>query len=443
MAILELFDADVVIQDADTVLRRASVIVEDGTIKEIRASGRDEAPRDAQGDRHERIDCRGLMLLPGMINSHTHLYQVLMRGIGKDLTVREWVRDVTYPRARRLSAQQYYDGVMLACADALRNGTTTVVDHVTHYCRFFAGESCKAIEASGLRGSVARAGADQSLIDEGEVRPLDEDLRSTEEFLMCWKDSARVNAWVGPAGFHNCSPRALTEFKKLAARNDTRFHIHLGESPRGTKEAKEAGFKGEVDQAASLGLLDENTSIAHAVWVGESEMDLIAAAGSQVVHCPTSNQILASGVAPIPAMMRKGICVALATDGAASNDSQDMFGELKSGALIHRVTGLDPAIMQARDVFRAATEGGAGVVGSGRLGRLAASYAADIIALQLRGNPSLAPCNDPIATVVFQASGRDVYFTMVEGKMVYRDGEFNTIDVDAAVERVTACVRFA
>jgi 5-methylthioadenosine/S-adenosylhomocysteine deaminase len=171
--------------------------------------------------------------------------------------------------------------------------------------------------------------------------------------------------------------------------------------------------------------------------VDDDETRILAASGCQVVHCPTSNQILASGIAKIPLMLERGVTVALGADGASSNDSQDMVAELKSASLIHRASSLDPTVMTGSQVFRALTEGGARALGIANVGTLVEHAAADIAGMQLAGNPSLAPCNDPVSAVVYQASGRDVCLTMVEGNVLFRNGRFSTIDVDAVIERVT------
>jgi 5-methylthioadenosine/S-adenosylhomocysteine deaminase len=428
-----LADADYVIQDADTVLPRASLLIEDGTITAI-------GPASQLSTRAEgatTIDCRGVMLMPGLINAHTHLYQVLTRGVGKSTAVRDWLRQVTYPCARALSGDEYHDAVLLACADGIRNGSTAVVDHPTHYTRFHVDESMKAIDASGLRGAVVRGGSDMSIVDANEIRPLDTDLQAAEAFVERWGTDGRVRAWLGPSGFHNCSPAGLTRFKQLADRLGTRFHFHLAESSLSDHEAAAAGFPGETSHARALGLLDEQTSVAHAVWVGDDETDTLASCGCQVVHCPTSNQILASGIAKIPLMLERGVTVAIGTDGASSNDSQDMVAELKSAALIHRAKTLDPTVITEQQVFRAATEGGARAMGITKLGRLAEGYIADVTGLQLAGNPCLAPCNDPVAAAVYHASGRDVCLTMVGGRVLYDRGRFTTIDIDALIDRVT------
>lgn len=430
-----LADADIVLCDDSTCVWGGSVLIEDGVIAEI---GTKDAIRGRPSD---TIDCSGLMLIPGLVNAHTHLFQVMTRGIGKHLSVREWAGAVTYPMAKALDADAYYDAVLLGCADAIRNGTTAVIDHPTHYARFHADNSMRAISSSGLRGAVARGGADYSLVDPGESRPLERDLADAEAFVRRWGTAGMVQPWIGPAGFHTCTPHALTEFKQLSRQLGTRFHTHLAESQRGMEEAKAAGYPGEAAQAAALGLLDSYTSLAHVIWVSDDEISAIASSGSHVVHCPTSNQILASGVSPVPSMLAKGIVPALATDGPSSNDSLDMVAELKSAALLHRVMSGDPAITTAKDVFFWATEGGAKVLGCEKLGRIVPGFAADIVGIRIAGNPSLTPCEDPYAALVFCASGRDVALVMAAGRVLYRDGEFTTLDVAELCARVSARAR--
>lgn len=436
MASVLLSNADVILADRETKITRGSVLVEEGVITRIGENERFGATRNA-----ETIDCSGLLLMPGLVNAHTHLFQVLTRGIGKHLAVREWAEAVTYPMARRLDAEIYYNAVLLACADAIRNGTTAVIDHPTHYARFLADESVRAVKASGLRGAVARGGADRSLVDLSEIRALKQDLAEAETFVKRWGTEGKVRAWVGPSGFHTCTPHALREFKQLSKELGTRFHMHLAESAKGREEAQAAGYAGEASHAAALGLLDPLTSLAHVIWISEEDIAAIASSGCQVVHCPTSNQILASGIAPLPTMVAKGILPALATDGPSSNDSLDMVAELKSAALLHRIATLDPTVTQAREVLFWATEGGAKVLGCEKLGRLAPGFAADIVGLRVAGNPSLTPCEDPYAALVFYASGRDVAFVMVEGRTLYRDGRFTTLDVERICAHVSEYVR--
>ena len=430
-----LANADIVVYDSTRFVRGGSIVIENGLIT---ATGNQGALEHRP---MQTIDCSGLMLIPGLVNAHTHLYQVMTRGVGKHLSVWGWVSAVTYPMAKGLDEGAYYDAVLLGCADAIRNGTTAVVDHLTQYARFHADQSMRAITASGLRGAVARGSADYSIVDAGEARPLETDLADAEAFVRRWNKDGIVQPWIGPAGFHSCTPRALTELKQLSRRLETRFHTHIGESRPGMERARSLGYAGEAAHAGALDLLDSHTSLAHVVWVSEEEISAIASSGCQVVHCPTSNQLLASGVAPVPRMVAKGVVPALATDGPSSNDSLDMVAELKSAALIHRAVSHDATITAANDVFFWATEGGARVLGHPNLGRIVPGFAADIVGIRIDGNPSLTPCEDPYAALAFYASGRDVSFVMVDGRVLYRNGEFTTLDVAKVCEKVAARAR--
>ena len=430
-----LADATFVIQDAHTVRRDASLLIEDARITGV--GDRSDFP---PADDRDIIDCRGLILMPGLVNAHTHLFQVLTRGVGKHWRVRQWAERVTYPMARKITDQEYFDAVLLACADAIRNGTTALVDHPTHYARFHADGSCRAILAAGIRGAVALGGADQSLVDSGETRAPAEDVERIREFVGRWQGSGSVQPWIGPAGFHTCTPASLRAYKQLAIELGVRFHTHLAESAEGVKDAMAAGHIGEVSWARALDLMDTSTSFAHGVYVEPEEFDLLAESGCQIVHCPTSNQIMASGIASIPSMREKEIPIALATDGASSNDSLDMVAELKAATLIHRAVSRDATITSAEDAFEAATLGGAAVLGIENLGRLAEGYLADVVGLQLEGNPSLTPCTDPVSAVVFYASGRDVVLTIANGITLYWRGNFLNIDVQETIDRVTATV---
>jgi 5-methylthioadenosine/S-adenosylhomocysteine deaminase len=427
-----LHDADYVIQAADRWLRRASVCVSGDRITAVGPT----ASLEERFPEAPRIDCRGRMLLPGLVNAHNHLYQVMLRGLGKDWAVVDWARRLTYPVARSLGADEYRAAVCLAAVDALRCGTTAIVDMPSHYTRFHADTSMAVLREAGLRGAVVRGASDVSRFDAGENRPPEEDLAAVQAFLRRWADAGLVQPWLGPSGLHATSPPTIVQLKRLASQATTRFHIHLGEMESSLAYAQAQGYACEVAWAADLGILDGHTSVAHAVWVSDQGRQLLATSGAQVVHNPNSNQVLASGVAPIAAYRSMGIPLALGTDGAASNDALDLIAEMKSAVLLQRVHTCDPAALRAADAFSMCTEGGARVLGIPDLGRLEAGWLADIVAVQVAGNPSLTPIYDPVASLVLHGSGRDVVLVMVAGRVLYQDGRFLSIDAEAALAAV-------
>jgi 5-methylthioadenosine/S-adenosylhomocysteine deaminase len=432
MAQLLLADADFVVSRASAIRRRASVCVAGARIEAVG----DAADLDRRYPAAERLDCRGLILLPGLVNAHNHLFQVLMRGLGKRYAVFDWVKRLTYPVTRRLGAADHYHGVLLGCLDAVRNGTTAIVDMPTHYARFHADEAMRAMQESGIRGAVTRTAADVSKVDPGENRPADDDVAAATAFLDRWQGKGIVQAWLGPSGFHSTSPELFRRMKALASSRGARFHIHLGESDVGRARARENGHVGEVEWADTLGLLDDRTSVAHGVWVNDTEVTLLRRSGAQVVYNASSNQVLASGVANIVGMRAAGIPIALGGDGPASNDSLDMVAEMKAAVLLQRVHRLDALALSAADVFTMATEGGARVLGLDDLGRLEPGYRADVAGVRCAGNPSLTPVYDPVESLVYHGSGRDVALTLVDGRVVYRDGTFPTVDAARVLAEV-------
>ena len=435
---LLLHDASIVVQGAGSYLEDATIQIRDGRILAVSPS----AEFSVQLDSEARIDCSGMMLIPGLINAHNHAYQILCRGLGKSTsTTEEWAADLIYPTAVRLDDEDHYYAAVLACADAFRTGTTTMVSHMTNFTRLHVDSEMAAFRDCGIRGRVARAAPTVQVgtqIDPAEGASAITEIAEIERFLDRWHDNALVMPWVGPSGFYSCDPETLQRLKRIAEENGARFHIHLSETREQLELAQSNGYEGQVDWAYRLGLLNETTVIAHAVWINEAEVKILADTGTSVVHNPTSNMVLSSGRADVPAMLRAGVNVALATDGPASNDSLNMVNEMKVALMMHRLATLDPESMGAHDAYRMATEGGAKSLGlDGKLGRLEPGYLADIVGVNLKDNPSMFPLYDPVTTLVFCGSGGDVRLTIVDGKVVYQDGVFPTLNLQDAINYVT------
>jgi 5-methylthioadenosine/S-adenosylhomocysteine deaminase len=375
------------------------------------------------------IDCTGLVVMPGLINAHNHMYEIVCRGLGKTQDTLGWLKDLIYPVCKVLTPEDYYQAALLGAADCLSQGTTSVVSHLTNFARFHADQEMRAFQASGMRAVVARASSTSSVVDSAENGDPAEELEAGENFLERWSRHGRVSPALGPAGLFSCDPGTSLKLKEVAQSRDARYFIHLNETRRQAEMARSRGFEGEVAWAAASGLLDETTIVAHSVWSSDNEMRLLADAGSLVVHNPYSNMVMGSGIANLAAHINAGVRVSVATDGPASNDSQDMFAEMKAALALQRVHTLNPSEMQPEDVFRMATESGAQAMGHRNLGRIELGFAADLIGVAITGNPAMMPVLDPIKSLVYCASGRDVRMTIVSGDVVYRDGEFASIDL--------------
>lgn len=431
MSSLLLKNADFLVQDPGRSIRAGALYIEGAVIRDVGASAELESRhRGAE----ESIDLSGCIVAPGLINAHNHLYEIMSRGLAKDFGTEGWLAKAIYPIDRFMQGDDYYYAALVALADCLRQGTTTVIDMMTNYARFHADRTMEAYRQCGIRGAVARASTNRSTIDPGEERPEEEDLKASEAFLKRWAGQGRVAAWLGPSGLFSCTPDLLKRLKDMATAHGARFTIHLNETHVQAQLARRDGYVGQIAQADRIGILDERTSIAHAVWAGEGELAIAARTGAQIVHNPFSNMILASGVANVPKMLQLGIPVGLGTDGPASNDSLDMVSEMKAAVLLHRVNTLESTVLRARDAFRMATEAGARILGVERLGRLEPGWRADVAAFRIA--PGMVPVYDPVAALVYSGSGRDACLTVVEGEVLYRDGHLARLDLPDALARL-------
>jgi 5-methylthioadenosine/S-adenosylhomocysteine deaminase len=432
--LLFLHDCDWVVCTADAHLREGAVLVERNRIAAVGPTAELEPHVSPHAT---RIDCRGSIVSPGLVNPHNHVYEILYRGLGKDRTTEAWLRDLVYPVNAALDDEDFYHGALLAAADAFRNGTTAMVEQLTNLARFHADAEVRAFRDAGMRARVARASSTDSTIDPRENGSPEEELAATAAFLERWGGHDLVRPWVGPSGLFSCDPQTLTSLKRLASECGTRFAIHLSETRDQLDLAHSRGYSGQVEWAYRIGILDEDTVVAHAIWISDAEVSILRDTGAQVVHNPTSNMLMSSGVANVPALLAAGINVAVGTDGPASNDAQDMLAEMKAASLLQRVSTLDPTVLDAKTCWRMGTEAGAAIIGhAGHLGRIEPGALADLAAFRIEGNPCMQPVFDPVESLVYHGSGRDAWLTIVDGVPVYREGRYLTIDLKATLRHL-------
>jgi len=429
-----LKNARYIITSPTDFFENGSVYIEGNLVKDL-------GPAASINEKYEKRsevvkDCSGCILTPGLINSHNHIYELIQRGLGKDSSMEDWLRKVIYPTCKAMDGEDSYYIALLSCMDLARNGSTAVIEQLTNFARLHADQELQALLDFGLRGAITRASSTKSVIDEGENNSPEKELDDARAFLERWKDEELVQAWLGPAGLYSCDPDTLTELKKMSNQYGSRFNIHLSETKFQQEMAIKAGYEGQVKWADAIGILDERTSAAHCVWITEKEIDILRDRKTKVVHNSTSNQILGSGIANIPLMRQKGVSVAIGTDGPASNDSQDMVAEMKASVLLHRVRTTDPRILNSADGFDMATVQGAKVLGIDKLGKLKRGSIADLACFRTAKNPSMLPVYNPIDALVFYGSGRDNVLTIVDGRIVYDNGVYPTIDADTVFEAV-------
>jgi 5-methylthioadenosine/S-adenosylhomocysteine deaminase len=370
------------------------------------------------------------VVLPGLVNAHTHLSEALIPGMGEELTLFEWGSRIVFPAGQHLTREMARVGSMLKGAELLLSGVTTVNDMFSHsnIGSLASLGAVDGLEAMGLRGVVAFGGEDVF-----DPHPLEGFLDEHEALAKRCAGSRLVGFRLGVGTLLGQSDRLLAASARAAAEHGWAVHTHLAEVREELVQARLRWGRSTVERAAEVGLLEVPVLAAHCVWVDEAEIKLLADAGVTVVHNPVANMILASGVCPVPALRRAGLPVGLGTDGAASNDSQNMLEAVKVAALLQKLARLDPRALTAGDVLAMATIEGARALGmDGLVGSLEPGKRADIV--RLAGDrPGLANVHDPYQQVVYCASPADVADVWVDGRRLVASGRLVGHDVAALV----------
>ena len=370
------------------------------------------------------VDASGCALLPGLVNAHTHLYQVLLRAVWEDLELMPWLKRI-YGCARVLRPEHFYAGSLLGCIESIRSGVTTVCEHnflnPSPECAF---ETIRAMQQSGLRAVFAR-----TIMDSGEIVPdctkekPEQAFRRIEEILARHKPSEQLQFMTGPnTPPINTTSDLLREIRRFADDKALGISAHVAESHSVVEcVQREHGKAGVVEFLHQFGIPAANSVFAHSVHVSPVEIAILRETGTSVSHNPVSNMMLGDGVAPVVEMLRHGVNVALGTDGAASNHSQDLFDTMKSASLLQKVHHQDAGIIDPYAVLRMATAGGAKALGlSSVCGTIETGKRADLVLIDLDTVHS-QPVNDVFSQIVHCAKASDVRTVMVDGKFLMRD----------------------
>ncbi|MFP3866935.1 MAG: amidohydrolase [Desulfobacteraceae bacterium] len=384
----------------------------------------------------EQLDAQGSLVMPGLVNTHTHAAMTLFRGLADDLPLEDWLHKHIFPaEARWVDVAFVYWGTRLAIAEMIRGGITTVGDGY-----FFAAAARQAYLECGLRAVMA-----QGVLDfpaPGVPDPQD-NLKVAAAFIESGAGGGPglVTSTLFCHAPYTCGAATLQQAKALTRERNLPFFIHLAETREEVLQMQQEHGLSPVAYLDSLGILDSLTIAAHAIWVDEADQEILARRGVKVCHCPECNLKLASGVAPVPEMLHKGICVGLGTDGAASNNNLDLFGEMALAAKLHKVIRLDPTCLPAPQAVGLATREGARVLGLDELiGTLTPGKAADLIILDL-DQPHLTPLFDPYSHLVYAAQAADVRHVMVAGRWLLQDHQFLTLNWPETRQRVHTLTR--
>ena len=426
-------DANATVIPDGAVAIRGAEIVAVGTAQDL--AGRYHAPRT--------IDARGQLILPGLINTHTHAPMVLYRGLADDLALMDWLNKYIFPAEKATVSPEFVRvGTQLAALEMIESGTTTFVDMY-----YFEDEIARVTRDAGLRAILGQSVIEFPVAD--APTPAD-GLARAERFIEQWKNDALVTPAVAPHSAYTLDETALKAARALASRHDVPLLIHLAETRDEVGIIAKAHGRSPTAYLESLGVWTGRSIAAHGVWLEPADMTVLAARKVGVAHNPESNMKLASGVAAVPAWIARGMLAGLGTDGAASNNDLDMFEAMRQAALLQKVASSNPEAMPARQALELATRRGAEAVGLGdRIGSLEAGKQADLITVSVDGARQ-TPLFDAISHLVYVAKGSDVRTTIVAGRVLMSDGRTHSLrrstvlqEARAMAENVRAAVGLA
>ncbi len=385
------------------------------------------------------IDARTRVVMPGLINTHTHAPMVLYRGLGDDLALMDWLQKYIFPaEAKTVSPAFIRTGTELAALEMIRSGTTTYVDMY-----YFEEEIARATKRAGLRGVLGQTVIEFPVAD---AKTPAEALKRAEAFIREFQKDELITPAVAPHAVYTNDAATLTQSRDLAAKYGVPLLIHLAETEAETGLSLERHKARPVAALEALGFLTGRLIAAHGVWIEPQEIVLLEKRRVGVSHNPESNMKLASGTAPVPGYLNAGVALGLGTDGAASNNDMDMFEAMRQAAFLHKLMSGDPQMVSARTALELATIGGARVIGREKdLGSLEAGKLADVLIVRM-DQPRQTPMYEPISHLVYTTRGDDVETTIVNGRVLMRDGKVLTLDqaqVLAAARAAAVQVRAA
>ncbi len=422
-------NVDIIIQNGtiltmdakNSLLENGFLCIQDDSISHIGDSTPDSFTAD------KIIDAKGGLILPGLVNGHTHAAMTLFRGLADDLPLMEWLNNYIFPAESRMDAEFVYTGTQLALAEMIMSGTTTFCDMY-----LFEDEVAKAAKTAGVRCLVGEVLYDFPSPNYG---PIEKGLEYTESLICKWKNDPIVSIAVEPHSLYTCSPELLKASNEMALNHNIPLIIHVAETLSEVAQIKEKYSKTPVEYLDFLKILGPHLIADHCVHLNESDIRILATHGVSVVHNPKSNMKLASGIAPVTEMLAQGVTVGLGTDGCASNNSLDLFTEMDTAAKLHKVRTMNPTVMDAPSVLRMATIHGAKVLGLGDItGSLEVGKKADVIVIDTN-KPHLTPMYNPTSHLIYAANGNDVRHSIINGNVVMEDRQLLTLDLAEIIAR--------
>ena len=426
----------VVTMDQSRRIVDADVLLENGRIKRV---GRSDS-RTLGRKKVTTLDCRGLVILPGLIQAHIHLCQTLFRGLADDLPLEAWLAQRIWPLEAAHTEASVHASAMLGAAELLLGGTTTILDMETVR---HTGAAFEALETIGIRATAGKCLMDSPDAPAALREPTDTAIQESADLCARWHGAAdgRLRYCFAPRFVPSCTGPLLRAVSDLAEQTGTVVHTHAAETVHELDTVKRNTGYDEIAYLDSVGISGERAALAHCVWVDKDGIARLARQKTNVVHCPSSNLKLGSGIAPIPEMLATGCRVAIGADGAPCNNRLDAFTEMRLAALIQKPR-LGPDVLPAAQVLELATLGGARALGlETEIGSIEVGKRADVTVLDLQGPHAQPEDADLISRIVYSARAADVRHVIVDGRIVVRDGVLITSDLSEIRRAANAAAR--
>ena len=421
------------------IIPDGAILVVDGRIARIGS-----AAEMADASAETVVDARGQVVMPGLINAHTHTAYYIMRGLGMDRILLDWLQETVWPWLTAMDEEDAYTASLLGYVECLRSGTTSLIDNQNYptYHNHHYDSAARAATTSGLRVTFACGFSDIRFVSPPDFIDLPERIEAEcRRMIRTWHGQGRLGVVVSPINLLYCSEDSIQRALKVMRDTGVGMHTHVAESKREHEAMVERLGKGYLEAFHDMGALSDAFQSVHSVWISDREIDLLAQAQATVVYNPTANMLLASGIAPITKLQAAGVNVALGTDNP--NNSNDMLEAMKFAGLLQKVGTLDPLATPAPDVLEMATIHGARALHlEDRIGSLEVGKQADLILVDMR-RPHNTPVHDPVAALVYSATGADVTHVMVDGEFLLREGRVTFLDENGLIadgqHRAEAC----
>ena len=413
-------DYVVTMDEGATVHKGSAVAIDDGIIIDIGPAAEITLSYQAA----QTLEGKDRIVMPGLVNGHSHAAMTLLRGVADDLALMDWLSNYIFPaEVQFVDAEFVRIGTELACWEMIRGGTTTFVDMY-----YFPDTIAEVVESCGMRALISATVIDQRSPDAENAA---DSIQKGIGFVERWKNrNSRITPIFGPHAIYTLNAEQLKAVRAAAIEHGVGISIHMSESPFEVQYSKDTFGMTSVELFESIGFFDGPTIAAHMVWPTRDEIQILAARKVGVIHNPTSNMKLASGISPVTEMLQAGVHIGLGTDGAASNNDLDMWEEMRLAAFLQKIDRMDPVVMSAPTVLRMATSGGAIAIGLGdTIGSIEVGKHADVIQIAF-DDVHHVPTYDVISHLVYVNDEQDVVAVVVDGKILMKDGEILSIDTE-------------